>query len=88
MGRHMNEFLTVGPSRTDWARKLNPKVTQEYAVPVLIKALAILQLLRVHAEGLRAEQIPRCTAIPKSTIYRILRTFVATGFVESSEVAV
>lgn len=34
-----SDILLVKSSRTDWSRKLNPKVTREYVVPVLLKAI-------------------------------------------------
>ena len=70
-------------SRTEWSQRLNPHLDREYIVPVLLNAIAILQLLREHENGLKLSQIQELTGIPKTTAYRILRTYVATGHVRS-----
>ena len=72
-------------SRTDWSQRLNPHIDREYIVPMLLNAIAILDLLREHSDGLKLEAIHRLSGTPKSTAYRILRTYVATGRVRSIE---
>ncbi|MEZ2346174.1 substrate-binding domain-containing protein [Terriglobus sp. RCC_193] len=52
-----------------------------YLVPVLSKALDILELLRDGREALSLEAIHRTTRISKTTAYRVLRTFVHRGYV-------
>ena len=81
-------FLSRGlivTTRTERARRLNPKLDREYIVPVLIKSMTILELLRETPQGLKISQIQANTGFALSTIYRIVRTFVASGYVELSD---
>jgi ribose transport system substrate-binding protein len=52
-----------------------------YLVPVLSKSLDILELLQAEAEPISLEAIHRKTRISKTTVYRILRTFMHRGYV-------
>jgi len=69
----------VTESRTERARKLQPKLDREYIVPVLLKSVQVLDLLGDLPEGLRIEQIHQITGIAKTTVYRIVRTLVVSG---------
>ena len=51
-----------------------------YVIPVLMKAFLVLAALEKEPEGLRVDDVVRRTKISKSTVYRILRTFVANDF--------
>ena len=51
-----------------------------YVVPVLVKAIAILELLRNSEGALRADDIHKATGFARSTVYRILRTFLMSGY--------
>lgn len=66
-------------SRTDRARRLQPNLDREYIVPVLLKSVQVLGLLGDVPDGLRIEQIHQKTGISKTTVYRIVRTFVVSG---------
>ena len=60
-----------GPER---AERLKPELDRQYFVPVLLKSVKILELLRSAPEGLRIEQIHLKTGIAKTTVFRIART--------------
>ncbi len=55
-----------------------------YLIPVLFKALDILELLQKEAQPMTLEQIHRQTKISKTTVYRVLKTFVHRGYVAQS----
>ncbi len=67
-------------SRTTVARLRRPDVQQSYLVPVLCKALGIMRLLEKSEGPMNVDQVCRATGYPKSTVYRILRTLSAHGF--------
>lgn len=52
-----------------------------YLIPVLTKALDILELLRAENQPMVLETIHRRTKISKTTVYRILKTLVHRGYV-------
>lgn len=56
-----------------------------YLIPVLSKALDIFELLQSESEGRSLEALHRQTKISKTTIYRILKTFVHRGYVAQSQ---
>ena len=56
-----------------------------YLIPVLSKALDILELLQVDNQPMTLEAIHRKTNISKTTVYRILKTFVHRGYVSQSQ---
>ena len=55
-----------------------------YLIPVLSKALDILELLQVDNEPMTLETIHRATKISKTTVYRVLKTFVHRGYLSQS----
>ena len=55
-----------------------------YLIPVLGKALDILELLQAENQQLTLEAIHRQTKVSKTTVYRILKTFVHRGYVSQS----
>src|SRR3981189_2915383 len=55
-----------------------------YLIPVLSKALDILELLRGEHQPLTREAIHRQTRISKTTVYRVLKTFVHRGYLSQS----
>jgi hypothetical protein len=71
-------------TRTARARRLHPQTDREYIVPVLLKSLKILELLRNHPEGMKIDLIHAKTGVAKSTVYRIVRTYVASGYIDYS----
>jgi ribose transport system substrate-binding protein len=52
-----------------------------YLIPILTKALDILELLQVEDELLVLEEIHQRTRFSKTTVYRILKTLVHRGYV-------
>ncbi len=55
-----------------------------YLIPVLSKALDILELLQTENQPLTLEMIHRQTKISKTTVYRVLKTFVHRGYLSQS----
>src|SRR5947209_526689 len=55
-----------------------------YLIPVLSKALDILELLQAENQPLTLEAIHRQTRISKTTVYRVLKTFVHRGYLAQS----
>ena len=58
-----------------------PKQKRQYLIPVLTKALDILELLQNEPQPLVLEEIHKRTKISKTTVYRILKTLVHRGYV-------
>lgn len=56
-----------------------------YLVPVLSKALDILELFQQERDSLSLEQIYQRTKISKTTVYRILKTFVHRGYLAQTQ---
>jgi ribose transport system substrate-binding protein len=55
-----------------------------YLIPVLSKALDILELLQTENQPMSLETIHRQTKISKTTVYRVLKTFVHRGYLSQS----
>src|SRR5271168_560272 len=55
-----------------------------YLIPVLSKALDILELLQTENQPMSLEVIHRQTKISKTTAYRVLKTFVHRGYLSQS----
>ncbi|MEI9979790.1 MAG: substrate-binding domain-containing protein [Edaphobacter sp.] len=55
-----------------------------YLIPVLSKALDILELLQAENQPMTLEAIHRQTRISKTTVYRVLKTFVHRGYLSQS----
>src|ERR1700755_2214281 len=62
-------------------RKTNKRL---YLIPVLSKALDILELLQAEGAPLSLEAIHRRTKISKTTVYRVLKTFAHRGYLAQS----
>src|SRR5258705_10023828 len=56
-----------------------------YLIPVLSKALDVLELLQVENQPKSLEEIYRRTKISKTTVYRILKTLTHRGYLAQSE---
>ncbi len=69
-------MVTMAPPNT-------PKTKNKrlYLIPVLTKALDILEMLQNEKESLVLETIHKRTRISKTTVYRILKTLVHRGYV-------
>ena len=57
------------------------KTKRLYLIPVLTKALDILELLQLENQPMVLEEIHKRTRISKTTVYRILKTLVHRGYV-------
>ena len=57
------------------------KTKRLYLIPVLTKALDILELLQAEDQPMMLETIHKRTKISKTTVYRILKTLVHRGYV-------
>ncbi len=57
-----------------------PKTKHLYLIPVLSKALDILELLQNENRPLTLEAIHQHTRVSKTTVYRVLKTFVHRGY--------
>src|ERR1700722_1732774 len=55
-----------------------------YLIPVLAKARDILELLQGENQPMTLEAIHRQTRISKTTVYRVLKTFVDRGYLSQS----
>ena len=55
-----------------------------YLIPVLSKAIDILELLQSESQPMTLEAIHRKTRISKTTVYRVLKTFVHRGYLSHS----
>jgi DNA-binding transcriptional ArsR family regulator len=71
-------------TRTARAKRLHPQTDREYIVPVLLKSVEILELLHKHPEGMKIDLIHERTGVARSTVYRIVRTYVASGYIDYS----
>ena len=56
-----------------------------YHIPILSKALDILELLQAEDQPLALEALYQRTRISKTSVYRILKTFVHRGYVAQTE---
>jgi ribose transport system substrate-binding protein len=54
---------------------------QPYSVPILMRALDILEFLRGSNMPLKPDEISNATGVSRTTTYRILHTFVCRGYV-------
>jgi hypothetical protein len=75
----MNHTEIAERSRTDAARSRHPHVNRSYIIPVLSKALVIMEILRKSERPLSVDELTKITGVAKSTVYRILRTLSAYG---------
>lgn len=58
---------------------------QLYLIPILSKALDILEYMQQQASPISLEAIHQRTRISKTTVYRILKTFVHRGYLAQSQ---
>jgi ribose transport system substrate-binding protein len=62
-----------------------PQLKRLYHIPILSKALDILELLQAEKEPQTLETLYQRTRISKTSVYRILKTFVHRGYVTQTE---
>jgi ribose transport system substrate-binding protein len=73
--------LTWGNFPHEVAMASRTKTKRLYLIPVLTKALDILELLQNEDQPMVLETIHKRTKISKTTVYRILKTLVHRGYV-------
>lgn len=56
------------------------KTKRLYLIPVLSKSLDILELLQTENQPMSLEEIHRKTRVSKTTVYRVLKTYVHRGY--------
>jgi ribose transport system substrate-binding protein len=56
-----------------------------YLIPVLSKALDILELLQSENQPMTLEAIHRRTRVSKTTVYRVLKTFAHRGYISQAK---
>jgi ribose transport system substrate-binding protein len=61
------------------------KIKRLYLIPILSKALDILELLEAEKRPITLEAIYQRSHISKTSVYRILKTFVHRGYVAQSQ---
>lgn len=66
-------------------RKADPKASERYQVPSLERALRILEFLASHATPWGVSDIARELKLPKNSVFRILVTLHAHGYVERDD---
>ncbi|HEX3473022.1 MAG TPA: substrate-binding domain-containing protein [Silvibacterium sp.] len=62
-----------------------PKIKRLYLIPILSKALDVLELLESEKKPLTLELIYQRSEISKTSVYRILKTFVHRGYVAQTQ---
>jgi len=62
--------------------KTSPRL---YLIPVLSKALDIFELLQSQNQSMTLDAIHRRTRISKTTVYRVLKTFMHRGYVSQGQ---
>jgi ribose transport system substrate-binding protein len=55
-----------------------------YLIPILLKSLDVLELLQAESQPMSLEEIHRRTRISRTTVYRILKTYVHRGYLAQS----
>jgi hypothetical protein len=75
----------VQRSRTRISRVRNSSAHPSYLVPVLVKALVILDVMRKSERPYTVAELAKLTAYPVSTVYRILRTCSAFGLLPDGD---
>ena len=67
------------------ANKLQNVDRSRYRVPILDRALALVELLGLHPEGLNVTELCEALAIPKNSAFRIAVTLEESGYLERLE---
>ena len=61
------------------------KIKRLYLIPILSKALDVIELLEQHHVPLTLEDVYQQTHISKTSVYRILKTLVHRGYIAQSQ---
>src|ERR1035441_6979949 len=71
--------------RAEGERMPKPKIKRLYLIPILSKALDVIELLEQHNTPLTLEDVYQKTEISKTSVYRILKTLVHRGYVAQGQ---
>jgi ribose transport system substrate-binding protein len=66
-------------------RLAKTKIKRLYLIPILSKALDVIELLEQHHTSLTLEDVYQRTHISKTSVYRILKTLVHRGYIAQSQ---
>jgi ribose transport system substrate-binding protein len=80
----VREAGRVKPFFAGGSSTLRKATKRLYLIPVLSKALDILELLQAENQPMTLDAIYRQTKISKTTVYRVLKTFVHRGYLSQS----
>lgn len=72
----------VGPAGMKTNVGKNESLDSRYAVPILERALALLELLTQRPDGMRLTDLAKDLNIPKNSAFRIAKTLLAKGYLE------
>lgn len=61
------------------------KIKRLYLIPILSKALDVIELLEQHHTALTLEDVYQRTHISKTSVYRILKTLVHRGYIAQTQ---
>jgi len=61
------------------------KIKRLYLIPILSKALDVIELLENESRAVNLEDIYQRTKISKTSVYRILKTLVHRGYVAQNQ---
>jgi DNA-binding IclR family transcriptional regulator len=67
------------------AEKSHSKSSKRYIVPILERALIILETLAQHPRGMGISELSRLLTIPKNSAFRILTTLYSSGYLQRDE---
>lgn len=62
-----------------------PKIKRLYLIPILSKALDVLELLEKTSGPISLEEVYQQTNVSKTSVYRILKTLVHRGYVAQGD---
>jgi DNA-binding IclR family transcriptional regulator len=73
----------------DWVSRIRRPAANplnRYRVPILERALDLVEMLTAHPDGLTLTGMTECIDMPKNAIFRIAATLTLRGYVERDEV--
>jgi ribose transport system substrate-binding protein len=68
-----------------WGKLELAKIKRLYLIPILSKALDVIELLENESRAVNLEDIYQRTKISKTSVYRILKTLVHRGYVAQNQ---
>ncbi len=58
----------------------------KYNIPILTKGMELLEIVSQYPQGLTLAELTTMTATPKTSLYRLLCSFVEQGYLVKDEV--